>query len=704
MCGIAGILRVHPPGTPPPPPELAIPESWLDILDESIKHRGPDGQGRFRDRAVRADGSIVDVAFVHRRLSILDHAGGSQPMVSMGKSAATASAATFQGMPLPVIFHGKPNDEVRYRPLDATTTAGLVAVVFNGCIYNHRELRKELQAAGHVFESDHSDTEVLVHGWREWGKGTLIQDGQTPLRSGSVFSKLHDMFAVAVWDASDGSLTLARDRFGQKPLHFAVLPRQGASFFASDVPPLARLSLALGEPTTIETAVLGDWIRYGAALSPPIANIYAVAISTQVEVNGISAQTQWYEMPEFWSDFYEDPWGGIGTGRSGTLTPENVCRALDASVRQRLQADVAVGCFLSGGIDSSLLAQFAMQALGRLDTFSVRMPVDSLDETSFASIVAELLGTSHTILDCAPEPAMDLSKLITQMGLPFGDSSLLPTFWVSRSTRAAVTVAISGDGGDELFGGYERYTGVRVLERAWPLLALLPLSAGRGSRTRLSQVARLADAARHDQYNDLISLFPLSMARKLFLDRSTLGYSPFGWIGNGLGGGIEGAIRNDLNNYLPNDLLRKTDAASMSVALEVRCPFLSPLVAGPASHAKIKTLMPNGQRKGLLRAVARKYFPAEIVDRPKQGFAIPIGEWFRSDYGGTKQLLLDHLNSAEPWGSPSLGIDLNMKFVRQMLDEHMGTGMSGRVTRDHSQRLYMLLVLSIWAKWLSGLK
>lgn len=157
------------------------------------------------------------------------------------------------------------------------------------------------------------------------------------------------------------------------------------------------------------------------------------------------------------------------------------------------------------------------------------------------------------------------------------------------------------------------------------------------------------------------------------------------------------AIAIDLFNYLPDDILRKTDTASMQVGLEVRCPFLAREVYWAAMNATMGSLMPQGERKGLLRAVARKYFPSEIVDRPKMGFAIPIGEWFRTDYGGMKQLLMDHLESQEPWGSPGLGIDLNMKFVRRMVDEHMNQ------KRDHSQRLYMLLVLSIWAKWLSGL-
>jgi asparagine synthase (glutamine-hydrolysing) len=226
---------------------------------------------------------------------------------------------------------------------------------------------------------------------------------------------------------------------------------------------------------------------------------------------------------------------------------------------------------------------------------------------------------------------------------------------------------------------------------------MLPLTSDADPRSRRSRLSRLAQAARHDSYRDLVSVFPEALLKRLLPGSAAKATRGSGFFGGYPPRGVESAINEDLANYLPDDLLRKTDSASMAVALEVRCPFLAPGVAGPASKATISSLMPRGQRKGLLRQVARKYLPADIVDRPKQGFAIPIGEWFRNDYGGMKQLLLDHLNSAEPWGPPSIGIDLNMKFVRQMLDEHMDR------RRDHSQRLYMLLVLSIWAKWLGSL-
>src|ERR1044071_5252906 len=263
MCGIAGILRVHPPGAPPPPPEVAIPEAWLDILDESIKHRGPDGQGRFRDRAVRPDGTVVDVALVHRRLAIIDLAGGGQPMGSLrappggvGESPGAGEAG------LALLFHGAPNDPVRYRPLGAPTLArgarqgdaDLVAVVFNGCIYNHRELRRELQAAGHEFETDHSDTEVLVHGWREWGA--------------ELVGRLDGMYAAAIWDRHAGTLALARDPAGEKPLHLGGRTMDGAPvvFASSDAALLRVETRANGAPIRDNQLWRGftkDWLSMG---------------------------------------------------------------------------------------------------------------------------------------------------------------------------------------------------------------------------------------------------------------------------------------------------------------------------------------------------------------------------------------------------------------------------------------------------------
>jgi asparagine synthase (glutamine-hydrolysing) len=670
MCGIAGILKIHPPGAAPPPPEIAVPESWLDILDESIKHRGPDGQGRFRDRAVRKDGSVVDVAMVHRRLAIIDRADGHQPMVS---------------------------------PRGRNEGEGLVAVAFNGCIYNHRELRKELMAAGHRFETDHSDTEVLVHGWREWGA--------------RIVDHLDGMYAAAIWDRNAGTTTFIRDRAGEKPLHVWAPSREfraGRVTAFSSVPGvLLRLARNL-MPLRSRMSPLDLWCWLSFGMGPPIGyDVYSVGPGHASSIGAgplIDGKLNY---------------ASVYPPRSSVaqLNVERTDDLLRAAVRSRLDADVPLGCFLSGGVDSSLVAKYAAERVAGLPTFTVRMPDPRMDESKHASSVARLLGTRHTTLECAANPSTDLPMLIEELGQPLGDSSLLPTYWMSKAASRHVRVAIGGDGGDELFCGYDRYRAARWIDRIHAMV-------GRGSHemfevlanARHPRVRRFGEALLGHGYVELLRVFGRSDAMALGCPRNLelpmnacFPVGPFPSVDPGALARIpelhplllESAEydppRFDFSYYLSYDLMCKVDTASMNVALEVRSPMLANDVVAAALAEPISSLMPRGRRKGLLRQVARKYLPSEIVDRPKQGFAIPIGEWFRTDYGGMKQLLMDHLNSAEPWGPPSLGIDLNMNFVRRMLDEHMGTGMSGRVTRDHSQRLYMLLVLSIWAKWLGGL-
>lgn len=709
MCGIAGILRIHPPGQAPPPPWVAIPEAWLDILDESVKHRGPDGHGRFRDRAVRPDGSVVDVAFVHRRLSIIDHAGGHQPMVLRGTGLPAGRAFSQDTGHKP----GATPDAEAYRrtaehalnpcPRCAALGRGTIAVVFNGCIYNHRELRKELQAAGHEFSTDHSDTEVLVHGWGEWSERS--------------FRKLEGMFGGGVWDSAAGALMTFRDQCGEKPLYLAQttggtdLHAAFASTYAGVATVRARW--AVPYERQVSPPALRSWLRFGYATEP----LYDTCLEAPAFAFSSAASTGLecaeFDLAEFPDEIDSGRFGRFSPPRDTPIAPEGLDALLRRAVVSRLESDVPLGCFLSGGVDSSLVSLYAKEQLPSLQTFTVRMPVHEYDESAYAAAVAVRLGTRHSTLECDAAPAHDLPRLIRQLGLPFGDSSLLPTYWVSRAARSLVSVALSGDGGDELFAGYDRYRaagwiGVLGGRLGAGLRPVAPaVGAGGDPKSRASRALRFLAAMTQGGYDDLIAVFPEPSLRRLGLgprERQPLGPRPvlFGRRA------IDDAILHDLLWYLPGDLLRKSDTASMTVALEVRAPFLDRALVDAALRAPIQDLMPRGQRKGLLRAVARKYFPPEIVDRPKQGFAIPIGEWFRSDYGGMRQLLLDHLNGPEPFGPDSLGINgmIKMDFVKQMLREHDDAGVKSIWPwkgRDHSQRLYMLLVLSIWAKWLGGL-
>ncbi len=653
MCGIGGILRTD--GEP-------IPEAWLDLIDRRIAHRGPDGHGRFRDR-VEIEGSdgprAVEVALIHRRLAVIDPAGGAQPMVSR---------------------RGRNRRE------------GLVAVVFNGCIYNHRELRRQLKSAGHKFVTDHSDTEVLIGAHREWGAQT--QD------------HLEGMYAYAIWDHDAASLTLARDWFGEKPLyHCADHDDDGVRLlvFGSDAVSVASLA-ADTTPSRVEVyhPWVGRYLQLGYAWRGRTVCRPGVAVSNVAPSGPFDGQAQG---------------GARRTGRRSptnrTVEPDEIERLIEQAVARRLEADVPLGCFLSGGVDSSLIACFAQKLQPGLRTFTVKMPDPRYDESGYARQVAEYLGTEHTTLTVDVNPAQDLIKLMDILGQPFGDSSILPTYWVSRAAREHVTVALSGDGGDELFVGYERYLFAEPLARHWRLLSKIPpgLFGRFDHRSRLRKLGRFGEMARDYPQLGVLATESIFSQKQI---AALVGDAPLPqdddpphdpWTGApdpdpprcDAGDDASAALRwIDLQRYLPDDLLCKVDTASMAVALEVRCPFLDRDLARALFDAPIGQLIARprmsrhrlGQRKGLLRRIARRHLPEGIVDRPKMGFAIPLGQWFRTDYGGMRTLLLDHLRSTEPFGS----IQLARQPVRQLIQEHM----SGRC--DHGQQLFALLTLSMWAK------
>ena len=361
MCGIGGIMRTD--GQP-------IPEEWLDALDARIAWRGPDGCGRFRDRVEIDDLSapggkrLVEIAFVHRRLSIIDLEGGHQPMVSE---------------------RGRNESE------------GLVAVVFNGCIYNHRELRRELENKGHTFATDHSDSEVLIHGWREWGE--------------DVIEHLEGMYAFGLWDRRRSSLFLARDRFGEKPLFAQTDPQAfGWCGFSSSAAAASEIAARMESELQIAPA---EWVQqylqlgYGPRGSTPFGNRAQV---TSIEAGGAVHLTPNMASGRGRRSFAGDP---------KLHSQAHIIELLEKAVQRRLEADVPLGCFLSGGVDSSLIAHFAQQHTKNLRTFTVRMPDSRYDESPFADQVARHLGTVHATLDVQTQPATDLVHLIQTWGLPF---------------------------------------------------------------------------------------------------------------------------------------------------------------------------------------------------------------------------------------------------------------------------------------------
>jgi len=623
VCGIGGILSID--GGP-------VPDERADAIDRRIAHRGPDGAGRFRDR-VTAGGRVVEIVLIHRRMSIIDPGGGAQPMVSE---------------------HGRTTDE------------GLVAVVFNGCIYNHRELRRTLEAAGHRFVTDHSDTEVLLHGHREWGE-------QLPLH-------LEGMYACAIWDRRSATLSLARDRFGEKPLYYRRKLEDGAGTFtfSSSRAAVADARAELDAGADEHREWMRHYLARGCGWGPWPGGDGTTRLQPGIRLDvGPNGST-------------------IGTGNcalarpDAPVTTDDIEPLLDRAVERRLEADVPLGCFLSGGVDSSLIAHFARRHVADLRTFSVRMPDPRYDESGFAADVAAHLGTRHTTLDVDARPAEDLTTLVAQIGQPFGDSSILPTHWVSRAARDHVRVALAGDGGDEMFVGYERYLAAPHLARHWWWLRAMPPVVGRGAHPKSlrNKLARLGSMARDYRLLGVDAMGSIFDQRQIDALLGSHGPRAHESIQAGPVPDAMADLRlHDVAGYLPDDLLTKVDTASMAVALEVRCPFLDRDLAAAALALPTPALLPHGRRKGLLREIARRHLPQRIVDRPKMGFAIPVGEWFRDDTGGMKTLLLDHLHSAEPFGP----IDLDAAAVNRLLDEHM------RGARDHGQRLFTLLTLSMWA-------
>ncbi len=701
MCGIAGILKIYQPGEPVPHHLRSIPEPWLDVLDESIKHRGPDGQGRFRDRALRPDGSTVDVAFVHRRLSIIDHDGGHQPMAHDGERLRPD--LTYQTGEEPKLAH------------ELCPDLPLIAVVFNGCIYNHSELRAELESQGHVFETDHSDTEVLVHGWREWRHDV----------SEAVYRS--SMAACGTWDRLAGSLSLARDFFGQKTLYLGFRT-DTSELDPDDTPRFLTFSSNPNGPrdipmarSTVRADYASAWIAFGHYRgSTPDSTLAEIDPGMHYEIPhqepGAHARSRLDRVIEAMSSLSptrdRDPDRLLSDLRVRSFlpsSPKGLARRLapevDAlvmqSVSERLQADVPVACLLSGGVDSSLVAAHAQHLTGGIRTVSVRMPDAALDESVFAQQVAGHLGTDHHVVDVDPRAAEDLVGLIERAGVPFGDSSLLPTFWACRAASAFGRVLLTGDGGDELFVGYQRHTAAAWIARGsalWMLFWLLPLGLipARSPRDRSTKASRFIESARRMSYTTLTSVFgPRDLDRLIAKPayRHPWRDAPEA---------AHHAAWMDLDFTLPSDYLRKVDIASMSVPVETRAPLLDRRLL--QASIDLGPLNTAGGRKAVLRHAAKRHLPERIVDRPKQGFAIPIGQWFRTDFGGMRQLMLDHLRSADPFpGLGDAGVEINTAFVERMLKEHDAAGEESSNPwhgRDHSQRLYTLLVLSIWAKWL----
>jgi asparagine synthase (glutamine-hydrolysing) len=552
---------------------------------EVLRHRGPDDEGLH---------AAPPVALGARRLSIIDLQTGRQPVRNEDES---------------------------------------IWAVQNGEIYNYLELREELEAAGHAFRSK-GDTEVLVHLYEEHGEDFV--------------HRLVGMFAIAVWDARAGRLLLVRDRLGQKPLYYAR--REDGLVFASEIkallagcPDLSRDLdyAALGEYLT-KLYIGGERSIYAAVRKLPPAHLLIA------DRDGLATH-------RYWSPWDVPP-------RSGMLVEDDLVEELGEklreSVRLRLRSDVPLGCFLSGGVDSSLIAALACELSAKVKTFTVGFGRGDYDESPHARTVAEHLGTEHheyRVEDDIGELARRIPGMFDE---PFADSSAVPTWHVAKTTRSEVTVALSGDGGDEVFGGYRRYRARRMAARygRLPRAALGAVSGlarllgggrsryGGSFRENLRRFASYATQVRERPWLTRPEYFDAAMQEKLLRPeaREQLRAAVAAERGPAeLAAGLdpaELAMRLDLVDYLPDDILVKVDRTSMDVSLEARAPLLDHRVVEFMLSLRPEWKLRGRTGKYLLKRLAERVLPKEIVRRPKHGFALPLADWFAPEGVGRKAL------------------------------------------------------------------
>ncbi|MFW5785201.1 MAG: asparagine synthase (glutamine-hydrolyzing) [Chitinispirillaceae bacterium] len=569
MCGICGFAG-------------AGSEDDLVRINNRLLHRGPDGSGEWIDRERR-------VFLAHRRLSIIDLFDGAQPMESAD---------------------------------------GDLVVVFNGEIYNHVELRKELQTRGHRFHTSHSDTEILIHGFREWGE--------------KLPGKLNGMWSFAVYQKKTNRLFLSRDRFGKKPLFYTRL--NGVFAFASELDPLTEHS-QIGKE--IDWLSVKKYFAYGYIPSPRslYKNVYKLPGGHSMVVDCASLQL---EVKRYW-EYRLEPVEHVTPGLEESWC-EQIRETLDKAVKRRLMSDVPLGVFLSGGIDSTSVAYFARKNSSLpVKTFSVEFDEKSFDESAYSKKAAAFLGTEHHAELLNVRAALDIiPELISRLDEPMGDSSLIATYLLCRETRRHVTVALGGDGADELFAGYDPFRAVKLARwyaRVVPrsvhegirmLMARLPVS-----HMNMSLDFKIKRTLRGLSYDrkmwNSVWLGPLSPHEigRLFeehIDTEEL-YSEAidSWNRCAQKDIVDKTLQFYTDLYLRDDILVKVDRAGMFNSLEVRAPFLDVEMAEIARKIPSGYKFRNGQTKYILKKAVEPILPKEIIYRPKKGFGVPLGRWFKEN-------------------------------------------------------------------------
>ena len=619
MCGIAGIVRSD---------RAAIDRDVLARMNEAIRHRGPDEDGFYFD-----DG----VGLAMRRLAIIDLKSGQQPIANADRTAW---------------------------------------IVFNGEIYNYRELRKQLEDLGHHFETN-SDTEAIVHAYDQYGTDCP--------------QYLRGMFAFAIWDTRTHSLFLARDRVGKKPLLYARLP--GQLIFASE------FNALLQHPDVsrdIDYEAIHHYLSFMCVPAPLTAY---QAIRKLEPGHWLLWRDGELKTERYWQlDFSKKI--KISEEEAG----ERVVDLLREAVRIRLMSEVPLGAFLSGGIDSSaVVALMAQESSEKVKTFSIGFEEQDFSELHHAKRVAEHVGADHHEFIVRPNAMEILPTLVEHYGEPYADSSAIPSYYVSRETRKYVTVALNGDGGDECFAGYERYAAMNIAQTYASLpgplrdgvIATVVNALPSGSRGNpIGKAQRFVAAAGLkpvERYLRWISSFTEGAKQDLYSPEMLDATSGFRtarfiepWFAKVNGSGIiDAALLADTMTYLPNDLLVKMDIASMTVSLEARSPFLDHHLMEFAASLPEKLKLRGLKTKYLLKRVLKQVVPEENLSRRKMGFGVPIGYWFHGELQG---LLRESLLSERAFNRKLFKPDA----VRNLIEEHL--------TRksDHSHRLWTLLMLELW--------
>jgi asparagine synthase (glutamine-hydrolysing) len=565
---------------------------------------------------------------------------------------------------------------------------GSVWLTFNGEIYNFAAIRADLEKLGYAFRS-RGDAEVIANGWHAWGP--------------RVFERMRGMFALALWDTRSRRLILARDRLGKKPLYYA--PTRQGFLFGSEIKALLTWP---GLPRSPNLSAIDQYLSLQYVPSPEtaFAGIRRLPAAHYLVVSP-DPDGLWRdaELVRYWR--LPEPNVAVAARPTAELERELVAH-LEEAVRLRLIADVPLGAFLSGGIDSaSVVATMARVGSGRVKTFTIGFGEPRYDETRYARLIAERYGTEHEEYVVKPDAVAVLPRLVWHYGEPFADPSAIPTYYVSEMARRKVTVALNGDGGDEAFLGYSRYRAMRHLAQLdrlpqWSRLALARLlayaPAGLQRELRLPQIRDILEASgrrAEQRYAGTIVFFADRDKEAGYGDamRAQLGHSaldllaPYFAAADGL---VAGANWADLHTYLPDDLMVKVDVASMAHGLETRSPLLDHVLLEWAAAIPADVRMAGGRTKALLKRAMAPYLPREVIHRRKMGFGCPIDEWLRAEL---KPLAYDTLLSRAACERGLLRPD----YVRRLLDEHC----SGR--RNHHTRLWALLMLELWFEmWIDG--